>query len=130
MFTYLSRLGHLFIAIPILVGVIVIFGSGALSPVPVASHHKDPSCSISPNPAGLNQAFTISAAGLPTIDPVYLITTPPNGGGGVKAVIPNGDGSWSGTAVGNLAGTWTYTFSGLMANNKYGAVASCSVRVG
>jgi hypothetical protein len=92
--------------------------------------HRDPSCSASPNPAAVGQSFTLSAVGLPTIDPVYLIVQSPSGDRSVRPISGLGaDGSWTGSEVANTAGVWTYTFSGLMQNKKYGAVANCTQQV-
>jgi len=92
------------------------------------NRRSDPSCRISPNPAAVGQPYNLSAIGLPTTDPVWLIVQPPSGYSTVAQAYVSSDGSWSGTEFGNQAGTWTYTFSGLMTNNKYGTVASCSVQ--
>lgn len=91
--------------------------------------HHDPPCTVNPSPAAVGQIYTVSASELPTTDPVWLITDAPDGSGTVAAVYVNSDGSWTGTRSSNQAGTWTYTFSGLMTNKKYGAVATCSVEV-
>lgn len=93
--------------------------------------HGDPSCTANPNPVAVGQSFTLSAIGLPTTDPVYLIVQSPSGGSSVQALAWLGpNGSWSATEADSEAGLWTYTFSGLMQNKKYGAVATCTVRVG
>jgi drug/metabolite transporter (DMT)-like permease len=92
--------------------------------------HRDPSCSASPNPAAVGQAFTLSAVGLPTTDPVYLIVQSPSGASSVGAISWLGSGgSWTGSETANEPGVWTYTFSGLMQNKKYGAVATCTEQV-
>jgi hypothetical protein len=87
-------------------------------------------CTISASTVALGDAYTVRAAGLPTMAPVYLIVAPPGDASTVSEVYVSSTGSWTGTEASNLAGTWTYTFSGLMPNNKYGTVASCSVQVG
>ena len=94
---------------------------------PLPKH--DPPCTVNPNPAAVGQAYTVSASGLPTTDPVWLISQAPNGSSTVSEVYVSSDGSWSGARVADQAGTWTYTFSGLMANNKYGAVSTCTEQV-
>lgn len=94
------------------------------------SGQADPSCSAAPNPAGVGQSFVLSASGLPTADSVWLLVYPPSGDATVSQVYVNADGSWSATEVANQTGMWTYVFSGLMANNRYGTVASCTERVG
>jgi hypothetical protein len=93
---------------------------------PLPNH--DPSCTASPSSVGVGQAFTLSATALPTTDPVWLIVQPPSGTGSVSAVYVNADGTWSGREVANQSGTWTFSFSGLMNNNKYGTVETCSVQ--
>jgi hypothetical protein len=96
-----------------------------LSAVVLAQH--DGSCSINPNPATLNQSYTISATNLPTVDPVWLIANSPTGDSTVSPVAVNPDGTASVTTSSAVAGTWTYDFSGLQTNNKYGTVASCAM---
>jgi hypothetical protein len=117
--------------IRIVSGVIIIGAVTVLtnSMVPVASKHKDAACAIGASTVAVNQAYALSATGLPTTDPVYLIVTPPSGVGSVSQVLVSSTGTWSGTESSGLTGTWTYTFSGLQTNNKYGAVAICSVHV-
>jgi hypothetical protein len=102
-------------------------GTGYAGHGPLPNH--DPACTANPNPAAVGQAFTLSASALPTTDPVWLIVQPPSGHGTVSQVYVSPDGTWSGSEVGNQSGTWTYTFSGLMNNKKYGAVEFCSVQV-
>lgn len=93
---------------------------------PLPNH--DPPCTTSASPAVVGQAFTLSATGLPTTDPVYVIVQPPSGNSTVSPVYVGSDGNWSGVEVANQAGTWTFTFSGLMNNNRYGAVSTCTVQ--
>ncbi len=112
-----------------IIGATLVAGASVAPGARAASHKADPPCSINPSPAALNQTFTISASGLPTVDPVWLISSPPSGSSSVSEVYVNADGTWTGTASGNLRGTWTYSFSGMLSNNKYGTVASCSVQV-
>jgi hypothetical protein len=129
MFVFLTRLGRLVVGIPVVIAVTAILGFNTLTALPVASKHKDPACTISPSSVVVNQTYTITASGLPVVDPVYLIVTLPSGSGTVTQVYPNSDGSWSGSASASASGKWTYTFSGLLTNNKYGAVESCAVSV-
>lgn len=101
-----------------------------VSPAIAGKRHGDPSCSASPNPGIVGQSFTLTAVGLPTTDPVYLIVQSPSGDSTVSALTWLGsDGSWNGPEAANEAGVWTYTFSGLMQNRKYGAVATCIEQV-
>jgi hypothetical protein len=129
MFILLTRLGRLFVGTAVVIAVIGFMGFNTLTTVPVASKHKDPPCTINPSTVAVNQAYTVSATGLPTTAPVYLIVTPPGGTSSVAQVPVSSSGTWSGTESGGVAGTWTYTFSGLQTNNKYGAVATCSAQV-
>jgi hypothetical protein len=89
----------------------------------------DPLCSASPSPVTVGRPFTLRASGLPTSGAVWLIVQTPSGTGSVTQVYVDGDGNWTGTEVASSAGTWTYTFSGLMVNNKYGAVSTCAIGV-
>jgi hypothetical protein len=114
----------------------ILAASFAIAALPSGAHAGQPpppgACSISPNPSSLSAAYTISATGLPTIDPTYLIVYPPTGGGhyyGQYPLLVNSGGSWSGNDSANQTGTWTYVFSGLLVNKRYGTVATCSVQV-
>lgn len=88
-------------------------------------------CSINPSPASVNQSYTISASGLPTKDSNWLLTYPPSGQANatVEPVYVSSTGTWSGTKSANATGVWTYVFSGLLKNHKYGTVAECSVQI-
>jgi hypothetical protein len=94
----------------------------------LAAKH-DPSCTVNPSAAAANQTYTINASGLPTVDPVWLITTAPDGTSTVATVAVNADGTASVAMSSAFAGRWAFVFSGLLNNNKYGTVASCSVQV-
>jgi hypothetical protein len=100
-----------------------------VAPAVAAKHTTDPPCSANPNPVAVGQSFTLSASGLPTVDPVWLIIQPPTGSSTVSEISVSPDGTWSGAPVAEEAGTWTYTFSGLMKNKKYGTVATCTEQV-
>jgi hypothetical protein len=93
-----------------------------------AAKHNDPPCSITPGQVTAGQAYTLSATGLPTVDPVYLIVTPPTGNSSVSEVYVSATGTWSGVEASMTTGAWSYTFSGLL-GNKYGTVSSCSIQV-
>jgi hypothetical protein len=96
-----------------------------------ATHRRgDPPCTVTPSPATVDSSVALGATGLPTVDPVWLTVQPPSGSGSVSEVyVDQSTGTWSGSEFVNQAGTWTYTFSGLLWNRKYGTVASCSVNV-
>jgi hypothetical protein len=113
-------------AAAVFAALLVFAGVGYAGHGPLPNH--DPPCTSSANPAVVGQAFTLSATELPTTDPVWLIVQTPSGSSTVSLVYVNADGSWSGNQVANQAGTWTYSFSGLMNNNKYGTVESCTVQ--
>lgn len=114
-------------AATVFAALLVFAGVGYAGHGPLPNH--DPACTSSANPAVVGQAFTLSATELPTTDPVWLIVTTPSGSGSVSEVYVNADGSWSGSEVANQPGAWTYSFSGLMNNRKYGTVESCTVQV-
>jgi len=95
----------------------------------LAAHQRSASCSISPNPASVGQWYTLSTVNLPTIDPVWLLIHEPNRVGTSTEVYPAADGSLMLPESAPFAGIWTYEFSGLQTNKKYGSVASCSVQV-
>jgi hypothetical protein len=99
--------------------------------IAAASHHRsDPPCSISPSPATTDSVLTLSATDLPSVGPVWLIVQPPSGGPTVSEVyVDQSSGTWSGTEFVHEVGTWTYSFSGMLTNYKYGTVSSCSVEV-
>lgn len=101
-------------------------GAGYAGHGPLPNH--DPACTASPSPVVVGQPFTLSATALPTTDPVWLIVQPPSGNSTVGVVYVNSDGIWSGPEVANQSGMWTYSFSGLMNNKKYGTVETCSVQ--
>jgi hypothetical protein len=108
------------------VAVLALAGTGLAGHGPLPNH--DPACTANPSPATVGQAFTLSATSLPTTDPVWLIVQTPSGNSTVSEVYVGADGTWSGSEVANQAGTWTYSFSGLMNNNKYGTVELCTVQ--
>jgi hypothetical protein len=108
------------------VAVLAFAGTSLAGHGPLPNH--DPACTANPSPAAVGQAFTLSATSLPTTDPVWLIVQAPSGNSTVSEVYVGADGTWSGGEVANQAGTWTYSFSGLMNNNKYGTVESCTVQ--
>ena len=111
----------------LVVGVVALLaGTAYAAHGPLPNH--DPSCTASPNEVAVGQTFALSATALPTTDPVWLIVQRPSGDGTVSQVYVNPDGTWSGSEVANQSGTWTYSFSGLMNNKKYGTVEACSVQ--
>jgi hypothetical protein len=101
-------------------------GTGYAGHGPLPNH--DPACTASQNPVAVGGVFTLSATALPTTDPVWLIVQPPSGSGTVSLVYVAPDGTWSGAELAGQSGTWTYSFSGLMNNKKYGTVETCSVQ--
>lgn len=99
--------------------------------IAAAPHHRsDPPCTVGPSPATAFSSVTVSATGLPTVNPVWLIVQTPAGSSTVSQVlVDQSTATWSGTEVVGHAGTWTYLFSGMLTNHKYGTVSSCSVEV-
>jgi hypothetical protein len=119
MFIFLTRIGRLFVGSTVVIAVTAIIGFNALATVPVASVQKDPSCTVSPNPAALDQLFTISAAGLPTGSAVNLIITFPNGTAATSPISVSSNGTYTLTmsSAGSMfpseqTGTYTYQFVG------------------
>lgn len=102
------------------------FGAMSTGAAAAGSHHKDPNCSVSPNPAAVGQAYTVTGNGLPTVGQVWLIATAPDGANSSQPVGVDSSGTSRVVTSGSQSGTWTYTFSGLGSGNKYTAVASCS----
>jgi hypothetical protein len=111
----------------VVVGLIAALASTAYAAHGPLPNH-DPPCTASLDSVAVGQVFTLSATELPTTDPVWLIVQPPSGNGTVSPVYVNADGTWSGSQVATQSGTWTYLFSGLMNNKKYGTVEACSVQ--
>src|SRR6266567_485054 len=75
------------------------------------------SCSISPSPVAVGQAYTVSVSGLSLDTPDYLFILPPQKAGYSGAlqqqVFPDANGNWSGTFVADDpddVGKWTYEF--------------------
>lgn len=108
------------------VSLLAFAGTGLAGHGPLPNH--DPACTADPSSVSAGQWFTLSATALPTTDPVYLIVQPPSGNSTVSRVVVNPDGSWTSMEVATQAGTWTYSFSGLMNNNKYGTVETCTLQ--
>jgi hypothetical protein len=114
----------------ILIAVLVV---GLIAGTAFAAAHRgpkaDPPCSVNPSPAVVGEPYIVSTNGLPTATPVYLIVQPPAAMSTSSPVDVSADGTWVGTEFANEPGTWTYTFSGVLSNHKYGTVSSCSVLV-
>ena len=99
-----------------------------------ASAKKDPGCSGSSSSVALNQAYTVSAFGLPTGSDVNLVVTYPNGTMMVGVIPVNSDGTFTtNPQSAGAAGTYTYQFVGKVRwpdatfNQTY---AACSVQAG
>ncbi len=103
-------------------------------------HKSDPPCTISPNPAALDQDFTISATNLPTGSSVTLIITFPNGTAETGPIVVASDGTYTLTESSassifpsEQTGTYSYQFVSKIKwpqgtfNQSY---ATCSVSVG
>jgi hypothetical protein len=111
-------------------------GSTLLS-IPVAAVHTDPSCTVTPSTAALNQPFTISAVGLPSA--VNLIITFPNGTAAISPITVSSNGTYTLTmsSAGSMfpseqTGTYTYQFVGRMkwpAGTFRQSYATCSASV-
>jgi len=120
MFLFLTRLGRLLVGITVVVAVTSIFGLSTLSALPVASRQAAASpCTVNPNPAALDQLFTVSATGLPTGGAVNLIITFPNGTAATSPISVSSNGSYTLTmsSAGSMfpseqTGTYKYQFVG------------------
>src|SRR5712692_6158203 len=119
MFFFLTRIGRLFVGSTVVIAVTGIIGTNALTTVPVASVQKGPSCTVSPNPAALDQLFRISAAGLPTGSAANLIITFPNQTAATSPISVSSNGTYTLTmsSAGSMfpseqTGTYTYQFVG------------------
>jgi hypothetical protein len=125
------RPAHSVVALVAVTCAAALFGGAAYAGRGHQTLAADPACSINPTPAAVDQAYTVSAIGLPTTSPVWLIVKAPSGQSNVSQVDVNSDGTWSGAKTSSQVGTWTYTFSGEIASNKnmYGVVATCSAQV-
>ena len=109
MFTFLTRLGHLAVGIPILIAVVAIFGVSTLSSLPVASRHKDPgSCTVALGSViSGHQRLLVTAAGM-SPNTRYLEAQP-----GIQSMWITSDATGSSTDQSlyyNGAGTYTIAF--------------------
>jgi hypothetical protein len=104
---------------------------------PATAGKPDPACSASPGQVALDQAWTLSAHGLPTNTAVNLITTYPNGTM-VTGPVSVADGTYSFTtssATGlppEQTGTYSYQFVGKVKwpqGTFTQSYATCSVTV-
>ena len=139
MFFFLTRIGRLFVGSTVVIAVTGIIGFNALATVPAASVQKDPSCTVSPNPAALDQLFTISAVGLPTGSTVDLIVTFPNKIAATSPISVSSNGTYSLTESSansmfpsEQTGTYTYQFVSKVrwpAGTFHQSYATCSVSV-
>lgn len=140
MFTFLTRLGRLFVGVIVVVGVTGLFGFRALTTVPVAATHKAPACAVTPTSVSLNQSFSVNAVGLPTGSPVNLIRKYPNGTTETMPISIASGGTYSLTQSSadsvlpsQQTGAYNYTFVGKVKwpQGTYSQTyASCSVSVG
>lgn len=100
-----------------------------------AAPGSNAACSASPNPAALDSVVTISATGLPTIAPDYLIVTKPDGTrffGGDYPLLVDQDGNATSNLRVDQAGTWTFDYSGMIKQRGkyfYTTVATCTDEV-
>lgn len=108
MYGFLSRLGHLFVAIPILVAAIVIFGgSSLLTAVPAAHHQNVGTMSCAVSSAGVGQQLVVSGHGFGAATQYVLNVTTPRGG-------------WTTVATTDATGSFTYD-STAFASGAYSA---------
>jgi hypothetical protein len=129
MFSFLTRLGRLFVGAVAVIAVTSIVGFGALTSVPVASKHKaDTSCSVSPNPSAVNATYVVSAHGLPALSAINLIVRYGNGTTTASPLGSTPDGTFNMNESSPVAGTTTYEFTGLTRNNTQ-IYATCAVTI-
>jgi hypothetical protein len=84
------------------------------------------SCTVSPSPAAVGQAYVVSVIGLPTGATINLWVTDPSGTVVGSPVGRTPDGTFNLTKSSNAAGLWTYAFSGPTGNHMTW-YATCSV---
>jgi hypothetical protein len=88
------------------------------------------SCSISPNPVGVEQTYIVSATGLPINVPINLYVTDPNGTTTGSPLGGTGDGTFNLEESSSFAGVWTYKFTGIHKRVAYpNSYATCTVSV-
>lgn len=103
---------------------------GAMSTgVQAASKHHDPPCTITPSPAIVGQPYTVSASGIPTLVPVNLFVTAPNGTTTGSPLGSTPDGTFNLSETSNTPGTWSYEFTGVVKSSNTTVYATCSVTV-
>ena len=132
---FASRAGRLLVGIWFVILVTSLSGSNL---IPVASVQQA-SCAVSPNPAALDQLFTVSATGLPNGGAVNLIITFPNAIAQTAPISVSSNGTYTLTESSansifpsEQKGTYTYQFVGRVRwpqgtfNQSY---ATCSVNV-
>src|SRR5437879_9857068 len=130
---FASRAGRLLVGIWFVILVTSLSGSNL---IPVASVQQA-SCTVSPNPAALDQLFTVSATGLPST--VNLIITFPNKTAATSPISVSSNGTYTLTmsSAGSMfpseqTGTYTYQFVGRIkwpAGTFRQTYATCSANV-
>jgi hypothetical protein len=95
MYFLLSRIGRLFVGAIFVAAITSLIGFSTLTTVPVASRQSSASCAVSPDPAALDQLFTVSASGLPTGGTVNLIETFPNGTVATSPISVSSNGTYT-----------------------------------
>ena len=106
MFTFLSRLGRLFVAGAVLIAVGTILGFTSLSGILVASHHNagsGGSCAVSSS--GVGQQLVFSGRGFAANTQYLLFTTSP-GGNGETTANTDSTGAFSVSSVAYWHGTY------------------------
>ena len=128
MFTFLTRLGHLFIAIPVIVAVTAIMGFSVLSTVPVASRHNNAtaaSCTLAATVVGA--PLTLSGVGYAPGEAYAAKFVWPNGTSGVFGATANSSGGITVSTYAWSSGTFTAYVSTIGGNSRL--MTSCSVTV-
>jgi hypothetical protein len=126
MFSFLTRLGRLFVATIVLAGVISIIGVMSTTGILVASHHNaagSTACTMSA--ASLGGALTISGSGYAPGASYAVAITWPYGSTGDLLTSANAAGQLSVTTQ----ALWSGTYKASVLNSKGGVMASCSATV-
>jgi hypothetical protein len=124
MFTFLSRLGRLFVVSTVLIAVGTIIGFTSISGILVASHHNASSsmaCAVTS--AGVGQALAVSGHGFAANTQYALFTTTP-GGNGETTASTDSTGAFTVTSFTYWHGTYGASVWTLGGGAKQ--VASCT----
>jgi hypothetical protein len=126
MFSFLTRLGHLAIGIPIVVAVATIFGFGVLDAVPVASHHSaaGSAATCTATASGVGSRLVITGTGY-SANTKYLVDIKwPAGNISGQSTLTDASGNLNAWNYAYYAGN--YSVAVMTIANHPTQVASCS----